>query len=185
MQANRSLYILVLLASCFLLLSLAAKALPHGDYQDSLVLTQVSRSSTGIGEKGGPPSKRERDLDLQASDGASVRSDFSSLSTSTRMLQSEKAYSPRLPALRKRYNALTNLAGGGRLRCDAFAAITPSIYAAHALDTIFTWLYNTVMDSWSRQPPRETFEVRYGALRLYFYRRDQVIPWDFVVDLAL
>ena len=73
---------------------------------------------------------------------------------------------------------------GGRMNWDAVVAITPSIYAAHAFITMFTMLYNIVLDSWSRQPPREKFEVRYGSLRLSLLRADEVIPWVFIADLA-
>ncbi|KAL9025458.1 MAG: hypothetical protein Q9180_007663, partial [Flavoplaca navasiana] len=50
--------------------------------------------------------------------------------------------------------------------------------------TLFTTLYDGVIDSWSRQPPRQTFQFSYGALRLTFYRRHEVIPWAFVADVA-
>ncbi|KAL8858202.1 MAG: hypothetical protein Q9178_005214 [Gyalolechia marmorata] len=78
----------------------------------------------------------------------------------------------------------TNHITGGRMNWNAVAAITPSIYAAHALTTLFIKLYIIVLDSWSRQPPREKFEVRYGSLRLSLHRVDEVIPWVFITDLA-
>ncbi|KAI4275198.1 MAG: hypothetical protein L6R38_005921 [Xanthoria sp. 2 TBL-2021] len=184
MQADRSLYFLVCLASCCLLVVLDARTLPNGDLsndQGSQTFAYVSSSSSTVDHN--DRKTTERDGPLQLSDMTTVRLDLTPTSPSSHSLTLTPMRIAR-SALRRRYNPFVNLPGGGHMTWDAFAAITPSIVAAHALTTLFTMLYNTVLDSWSRQPPRETFQVSYGALRLSFYRRGQVIPWDFVADLA-
>ncbi|KAL8991404.1 MAG: hypothetical protein Q9169_007878 [Polycauliona sp. 2 TL-2023] len=103
---------------------------------------------------------------------------------SSRKTKSKYRAATTTPTLRRRQDPFANLVGRGRITWDAIAAITPSVAAAYALTTLFTMLYNAVIDSWSRQPPRETFQIRYGALQVSFYRWDQVIPWAFVADLA-
>lgn len=181
MQADRSLYFLVCLASCYLLVVLDARTLPNGDLSNdrgSQTLAYVSSSSSTVDHNDWKTT--ERDGPLQSSDMTIVRFDLTPTSPSSHSLTPMRIARS---ALQPRYNPFANLAGG-HMTWDAFAAITPSIVAAHALSTLFTWLYNTVLDSWSRQPPRETIQVSYGVLRLSFYRRGQVIPWDFVADLA-
>lgn len=169
MQANRLLHTLVLLTSCFLFPSLDARTLPHTDPRGAQTLNHASSSSLGINESNRVDTKR--DGTLQSSDVTTVRLDVVPISPSPYLV-------------RRQYNPFANLVGGGRITWDVLAAITPSIYAAHALKSLFTALYDSVIDSWSRQPPRETFQINYGALRLSFYRRHDVIPWAFVADVA-
>ncbi|KAI4253271.1 MAG: hypothetical protein L6R42_007651 [Xanthoria sp. 1 TBL-2021] len=182
MQANASLYLLVCLASCYLLVVLDARTLPNGDLsndQGSQTLAHVSSSLSTVDHNDWKTT--ERDGPLRLSDMTTVRLDLTPTSPSSHSLTPMRIARS---ALRRRYNPFANLPRGVHMTWDAFAAITPSIVAAHALSTLFTWLYNTVLDSWSRQPPRDTFQVSYGALRLSFYRHGQVISWDFVADLA-
>ncbi|KAI4096058.1 MAG: hypothetical protein LQ339_007074 [Xanthoria mediterranea] len=181
MQANRSFYFLVCMISCYLPFILNARTLHNGDLsntQGSQTLARVSCLSNTVGQN----DRRitERDELLQLSEVYTARSDFVPSPHSLDPVGNARPPS----VLWRRYNPFANLPGGGHMTWNAFAAITPSIVAANAVTTLLTMLYNTVLDSWSRQPPRGTIQVSYGALTLSFSRRGQVIPWDFVADLA-
>ena len=183
MQANRSFYFLVCMISCYLPFVLDARTLHNGDLsntQGSQTLARVSCFSNAVDQNDRRITEREELLQL--SEVYTARSDFVPTSPSPHSL--DPVGNARPPSvLWRRYNPFANLPGG-LMTWDAFAAITPSIVAANALTTLLKMLYNTVLDSWSRQPPRETIQVSYGALTLSFSRRGQVIPWDFVADLA-
>ncbi len=181
MQANRSFCFLVCMISCYLPFVLDARTLHNGDIsnnQGSQTLARVSCFSNAVDQN----DRRitERDELFQLSEVYTARSDFVPSPHSLDPVGNARPPS----VLWRRYNPFANLPGGGHMTWNAFAAITPSIVAANALTTLFTMLYNTVLDSWSRQPPRGTIQVGYGALTLSFSRRGQVIPWDFVADLA-
>ena len=184
MQANRTLSVLVLLASCCLFPFLGATILPHEDPKDAQPLNHTSSSSIAI--EGNIAFGKSRDGTIQSSDATTVRLDLVPISTDPHLVPPRRRARSRhaLEPIRRRYNPFTNLVGGGRITWDALAAITPSVYAAHALKTLFTTLYDSVIESWSRQPPREIFQFSYGGLRLSFYRRHEVIPWAFVADVA-
>lgn len=184
MQVNRSFYFLVCVISCYHLFALDARTFHNGDLsntQGSQTLDRVSCLSNAVDQNDRRVTKR--DELLQLSEVYTARSDFVPIPPSPHSLNPMGNARPP-SVLWRRYNPFANLPGGGHMTWDAFAAITPSIVAANALTTLLTMLYNTVLDSWSRQPPRGTIQVSYGALTLSFSRRGQVIPWDFVADLA-
>ena len=184
MQANRTLALLVLLASCCLFPFINASILPHEDPKDAQALNHTSSSSITI--EGSNAFGTLRDGTIQTSDATTVRLDLVPVSSDPYLVPPRRRARTKqaLELIRRRYNPFTDLVGSGWITWDALAAITPSVYAAHALKTLFTTLYDSVIDSWSRQPPRETFQFSYGALRLTFYRRHEVIPWAFVADVA-
>ncbi|KAL9627688.1 MAG: hypothetical protein Q9204_006398, partial [Flavoplaca sp. TL-2023a] len=173
-----------LLASCCLFHFLDARILPHADPKGAQTLRHTSSSSITI--KASNAIGTLRDGTIQSSDATTGQLDLVPVLSDPRRgpprRKAQNKYA--LEPIRRRYNPFTDLVGGARITWDALAAITPSVYAAHALKTLFTTLYDTVADSWSRQPPRETFQFNYGALRLTFYRRHEAIPWAFVADVA-
>ncbi|KAL8650330.1 MAG: hypothetical protein Q9226_005191 [Calogaya cf. arnoldii] len=189
MQANSALFFLVCLASSHLLLVLDARTLPNQDPSNGQASQTLAHVHSSANVDQSDRTIAERDL-LHLLDVNATRLDLVPISPSPRSLypmrdaRRKHAHAPTTPTLQRRYNPFTDLPGGGQVTWDAFTTITPSIIAAHALITLLTLAYNEVLDSWSRQPPRETSQYTYGALRLTFYRRDQVIPWDFIADIA-
>ncbi|KAI4272238.1 MAG: hypothetical protein LQ337_005432 [Flavoplaca oasis] len=184
MQANRVLSVLVLLASYCLFPFLDASILPHEDPKDAQTLNHTSSSSITV--KGSTAFGALRDGTIQSSDATTVHLDLVPVSSDPHLVRPRRKARTKhaLEPIQRRYNPFTNLVGGGRITWNALAAITPSVYAAYALKTLFTMLYDSVIDSWSHQPPREIFHFNYGGLRLSFYRRHEVIPWAFVADVA-
>ncbi|KAL8853694.1 MAG: hypothetical protein Q9221_001505 [Calogaya cf. arnoldii] len=181
MQANRLLCFLVCLASSYLLLVLDARTLPNQDLSNGHASSNVDQTDRTITERDGLIhffGVNAAHLNL-----VPISSSPHSLN-SMRDARRKHTHAPTTPTLQRRYNPFTNLPGGGQVTWDAFTTITPSIIAVHAFITLLKIVYNEVLDSWSRQPPRETFQYKYGDLRLTFYRFDQVIPWDFIADIA-
>lgn len=86
-------------------------------------------------------------------------------------------------SLRPRYIPFTNLLNGYRMNWDGFQALQPSVYAADALITLFSKVLNMVRYSFSKQSPLNSFEIKYGSMKIGMYCRDRVIRWKIVVDL--
>ncbi|KAL8670441.1 MAG: hypothetical protein Q9168_005022 [Polycauliona sp. 1 TL-2023] len=189
MNANVFFCILVCLASSLFLPSLNARTIIDGDLQTNQESQTLSPfSALSIPNDGsGDEVIIERDGLSQGSELATAPVDLVPIQWtpfSLRKPRSTHAPATASATLWRRQDPFANFLGDGRTTWDAIVAITPSVAAGYALTTLFTVLYSTVVDSWSRQPPRETIQFRYGALRVSFYRRDQVIPWVFVADLA-
>ncbi|KAI4139649.1 MAG: hypothetical protein L6R39_006184 [Caloplaca ligustica] len=86
-------------------------------------------------------------------------------------------------SLEPRDPPFTNLLRGYHMTWDRMLAIQPSIQAAHALITLFSTLRNAVRDIWSKQPPRNRIDIKYGSITISIYCPHGTISWAVVMDL--
>ncbi|KAL8975851.1 MAG: hypothetical protein Q9205_008032, partial [Flavoplaca limonia] len=143
MHANRTLSVLVLLASCCLFPFLVARTLPPEDPKDAQTLSHTSSSS--ITAKGNNAFGTLRDGAIQTSDATTGRLDLVPVSSDPHLgpQRSRPRSKHALEPIQRRYNPFADLVGSEWITWDALAAITPSVYAAHALTTLFTTLYDS------------------------------------------
>ncbi|KAL8748525.1 MAG: hypothetical protein Q9184_007240 [Pyrenodesmia sp. 2 TL-2023] len=95
-----------------------------------------------------------------------------------------KAITARNISLQPRFDPFSNLLHGYRMTWDHFESITPSIYGADALATLFSKLLELVRDHSLHQPSLSSFQVKYGPLRLLVTSADRPFSWDLVTEMA-